>query len=181
VAFDAQPALLMEAVKTRDKQQLLERLHVIHDGSRDNPQVPAARPSQLSETSVIERGGPLRGAQPMPVMVSARSNELERKLREARELAEWHLRVSAILLAFPKRWLWRFAPLRWRRKRLLELLQREGLFDGSAYLERYPDGRSGHGPVFPLSVARPHGRACALNFMQWHCGFQGVILLKIIE
>lgn len=139
VAFDAQPALLMEAVKTRDKQQLLERLHVIHDGSRDNPQVPAARPSQLSETSVIERGGPLRGAQPMPVMVSARSNELERKLREARELAEWHLRVSAILLAFPKRWLWRFAPLRWRRKRLLELLQREGLFDGSAYLERYPD------------------------------------------
>jgi hypothetical protein len=62
VAFDAQPALLMEAVKTRDKQQLLERLHVIHDGSRDNPQVPAARPSQLSETSVIERRAAARGS-----------------------------------------------------------------------------------------------------------------------
>lgn len=61
----------------------------------------------------------------------------EQKISEHRHQAEWLRQLHAVLQTVP-RW-WSFMPQAWSRDRQLRRLQRKGLFDGPAYLARYPD------------------------------------------
>lgn len=64
-------------------------------------------------------------------------HENEQQLGQQRQQAEWLRQFHAAMQTFP-RW-WSCMPQGWRRPRELRRLQRMGLFDGSAYLARYPD------------------------------------------
>ncbi len=63
--------------------------------------------------------------------------ESEQNAAEHKEQAEWLRQINASMQTVPQ-W-WAFMPLRWRRQRELRRLQRKGLFNGQAYLARYPD------------------------------------------
>lgn len=51
--------------------------------------------------------------------------------------AGWLLSVLSVVETTPR--MWAFLPAKWRRDRLIARLCRRGLFDGAAYLGRYPD------------------------------------------
>lgn len=53
------------------------------------------------------------------------------------EQLQWAIAISDALMTQP-RW-WGMMPQSWRRERERRLLERKGLFDGAAYLQRYPD------------------------------------------
>jgi SAM-dependent methyltransferase len=51
--------------------------------------------------------------------------------------AAWLLSVLSVAETTPR--FWAFLPAKWRRDKLIARLSRRGLFDGAAYLSRYPD------------------------------------------
>lgn len=61
----------------------------------------------------------------------------EESSRGHAERADWLRQVNAALMAAPQSW--GLLPKRQQRKRILDLLQRKGLFDGEAYLARHAD------------------------------------------
>ncbi len=61
----------------------------------------------------------------------------EEHAEEQRQNAEWLGEVHRALMN--KRWWWAIMPSPWQRRRELRRLAGRGLFDGEAYLARYPD------------------------------------------
>jgi hypothetical protein len=80
---------------------------------------------------------------------------LSRLLRVAEGNARWLAEVTGVILSCPS-W-WRFMPMRWQAIRRSQRLRKKGLFDGRAYLARYPDvAQTG---MDPLRHYIAHGQA----------------------
>lgn len=80
---------------------------------------------------------------------------LSRLLRTAEDRAQWLAQINITLMRCPS-W-WRFMPARWQERKQAERLRRKGLFDGKAYLERYPD--VAQAAMDPLQHYIAHGQA----------------------
>lgn len=63
--------------------------------------------------------------------------ERERATDIAQDSARWLASVYRASRSCPS-W-WRFMPIRWQNRKKAERLRRQGIFDGQAYLKRYPD------------------------------------------
>ncbi|HEX7852810.1 MAG TPA: hypothetical protein VF503_03855 [Sphingobium sp.] len=80
---------------------------------------------------------------------------LSRLLRTAEDRASWLGNVNSALAQCPS-W-WRFMPMGWQKRKQADRLQRKGLFDAQAYLQRYPDvAQAG---MNPLRHYIEHGQA----------------------
>lgn len=80
------------------------------------------------------------------VTLSRLLRDRERVAETAEANARWLSDVNRLVLSSP--WWWRFMPTRWQNRRRADRLRRAGLFDGHAYLKRYPDvTRAGVDPL----------------------------------
>ncbi|MEN2786383.1 methyltransferase domain-containing protein [Sphingomonas qilianensis] len=102
-------------------------------------QIDAMRQQQVSANAdLADAHKQLRAAQ---LELATRSGALHNEQSRAKkngERLEWLRAVNRVLSAGDRGW-WAFVPPSWRRQRDLRALQRRGLFDATAYLERYPD------------------------------------------
>jgi hypothetical protein len=71
------------------------------------------------------------------VTLSRLLQERERSAKRAEDSVAWLRDVHSVLFSCPS-W-WGFIPARWQERKRAALLHKKGLFDGRAYLDRYPD------------------------------------------
>jgi hypothetical protein len=125
------PDPLVSSDLVKSAGQFAEQQEPLPAANAASPQ-PEAQPVAKPTSTTTTR-------QPMPMVVTPRGREDERRLIEAREHAEWLREVTMATMETPNKWWWRFMSPTWRQERERRKLKQRGLFDGDAYLERYPD------------------------------------------
>jgi len=127
--------LQTEALKAALERQLAERTAECVDLSKRVRESEGALEAEKAELTQVKARLDDRFGEIAKLTRIYREQELQTD--KQREQAEWLRQVYAITAGSP-RW-WVFMPRSWRNPRELRRLQRKGLFDGRAYLARYPD------------------------------------------